>query len=287
MTDTTDQPANQTVTRFAPSPTGHLHIGGARTALFCAAYAGGASGRFVLRIEDTDQKRSSEAAAAGILDDLVWLGITWDDGPTYSDGAHGCGGDDRGVGPFYQSQRREHYGKHLDRLIDAELAYPAFETPEELAEMRKAAEAEKKTFIYRRPADYDHAAALKRAESEEHVIRFRMPEAPVTVRDEILGEVTFPYEELDDLVIRKKDGFPTYHFAVVVDDELMGVTHVVRGQEHLNNTPRHIALMNALGFRVPVFAHLPLIFNADGSKMSKRDKDKAVRSAVKQNSPDG
>lgn len=278
MTQPTDQPANHTVTRFAPSPTGHLHIGGARTALFCAAFARGHRGRFVLRIEDTDQKRSSESAAAGILDDLTWLGITWDDGPA----AHGSGGDDRNVGPFYQSQRRQHYDRFLTQLLEAGLAYPAFDSPDELAAMRKAAEAQKKTFIYRQPAGYDHAAALKRAETEEHVIRFKMPPEPVIVHDAILGEVTFPYEELDDLVIRKQDGFPTYHFAVVVDDELMGVTHVIRGQEHLNNTPRHVALMKALGFAVPVVAHLPLIFNPDGSKMSKRDKDKAVRAAVKQ-----
>lgn len=270
-------------TRFAPSPTGHLHIGGARTALFCAAYARRHGGRFILRIEDTDQKRSSEAAAAGILEDLAWLGIAWDDGPVHT-GAEGSaiGGDSRGVGPFFQSQRREHYDRFVQQLLDAELAYPAFETPDELAAMRKAAEAEKKTFIYRRPEDYDHAAALERAAAEEHVVRFRMPDEAITVQDEILGEVVFPADQLDDFVIRKQDGFPTYHFAVVVDDELMGVTHVIRGQEHLNNTPRHIALMKALGFSVPRFAHLPLIFNADGSKMSKRDKDKAVRSAVKQ-----
>ncbi|MEO1534533.1 MAG: glutamate--tRNA ligase [Planctomycetota bacterium] len=273
-----DQPANVPITRFAPSPTGHLHIGGARTALFCAAYARGQSGRFVLRIEDTDQKRSSEAAAAGILEDLAWLGIGWDDGPE----AHGFGGDTLKTGPFYQSRRLDLYKKYFDWMIKKGHAYPAFETPDELAAMRKAAEAEKKTFIYRRPDGYDHAAALKRAETEEHVLRFKMPAEAVTVHDQILGDVTFPYEELDDLVIRKKDGFPTYHFAVVVDDHEMGVTHVVRGQEHLNNTPRHIALMGALGFDVPTFAHLPLIFNPDGSKMSKRDKDKAVRAAVKQ-----
>lgn len=265
------------ITRFAPSPTGHLHIGGARTALFCAAYARGQSGRFVLRIEDTDQKRSSEAAAAGILDDLAWLGICWDDGPE----AQGCGGDDRSVGPYYQSKRRDIYDRYFDKLIELGLAYPAFDTPEELGEMRKAAEKEKKTFIYRQSADYDHAAALKRAKSEEHVLRFKMPAEAVTIEDEVLGKVVFPYEELDDLVIRKRDGFPTYHFAVVVDDHEMGVTHVVRGQEHLNNTPRHVALMKALGIEKPSFAHLPLIFNPDGSKMSKRDKDKAVRAAVK------
>lgn len=283
MTPSTDQPANHAVTRFAPSPTGHLHIGGARTALFCAAYARGQGGRFVLRIEDTDQKRSSEAAAAGILDDLAWLGIDWDDGPEHDAPSGPVGGDERKVGPFYQSQRREIYNRCFAQLIEAGLAYPAFETPDELAAMRKAAEAEKKTFIYRQADGYDHAASLERARTEDHVLRFKMPPEPVTVRDEILGEVTFPYEELDDLVIRKKDGFPTYHLAVVVDDHAMGVTHVVRGQEHLNNTPRHIALMNALGFDEPRFAHLPLIFNPDSSKMSKRDKDKAVRAAVKQN----
>lgn len=266
------------ITRFAPSPTGHLHIGGARTALFCAAYARGRSGRFVLRIEDTDQKRSSEAAAAGILDDLAWLGICWDDGPE----AQGCGGDDRNVGPYYQSKRRDIYDRYFDKLIELGLAYPAFDTPEELGEMRKDAEKEKKTFIYRQSANYDHASALERAKSEEHVLRFKMPAEAVTVEDEILGKVVFPYEELDDIVIRKRDGFPTYHFAVVVDDHEMGVTHVVRGQEHLNNTPRHIAMMNALGIERPSFSHLPLIFNPDGSKMSKRDKDKTVRAAVKE-----
>lgn len=265
------------ITRFAPSPTGHLHIGGARTALFCAAYAHGRGGRFVLRIEDTDQKRSSEAAARGILEDLAWLGIRWDDGPVFES----CGGDARGVGSFFQSERLSIYNAAFQKLLDSGDAYPCFETAEDLAEMRKAAEARKETFIYRQRPDYDHAEALARAAGEEHVLRFRMPSKPVTVKDEILGEVVFPYEELDDLVIRKRDGFPTYHFAVVVDDEAMGVTHVIRGQEHLNNTPRHIALIEALGYTVPAYAHLPLIFNPDGSKMSKRDKDKAVRSAVK------
>lgn len=266
------------ITRFAPSPTGHLHIGGARTALFCAAYAHGHGGRFVLRIEDTDQKRSSEAAAAGILEDLAWLGITWEDGPAFGS----IGGDARGVGPYYQSQRLDLYNAAIQKLIESGQAYPCFDTPEELAEMRKEAEANKQTFIYRQSEGYDHAQALKRAESEEHVLRFKMPAKAVTVQDEILGEVVFPYEELDDLVIRKRDGFPTYHFAVVVDDKAMGVTHVIRGQEHLNNTPRHVALMGALGYPVPVFAHLPLIFNPDGSKMSKRDKIKFAKKKLQE-----
>jgi glutamyl-tRNA synthetase len=275
-------PSPPAVTRFAPSPTGHLHIGGARTALFCAALARRLGGRFLLRIEDTDQKRSSESAAAGILEDLAWLGIDWDDGPVLEHGGRRIGGDPRGVGPFFQSQRLEIYQRHVRRLLERGLAYPAFETADELAAMRQAAEAQKRTFVYRRPEGYDHPAALARAAREEHVVRFRMPPEPITVNDRILGAVTFPHDELEDLVIVKRDGFPTYHFAVVVDDELMGVTHVVRGQEHLNNTPRHVALIGAMGFRLPEYAHLPLIFNPDGSKMSKRDKDKAVRGAVKQ-----
>lgn len=281
-----------TITRFAPSPTGHLHVGGARTALFCWAYARRHTGRFLLRIEDTDQARSSEDAARGILEDLAWLGVNWDEGPDYSahastspgrepgESAH-IGGDPRAIGPFYQSQRRAIYDAHFDQLLAAGHAYPAFDTPDELAAMRKAAEAAKKTFIYRRPAADDHAAALLRMPTEPHVLRLRMTGEPITVTDEVLGEVTFPAEELDDFVIRKADGFPTYHFAVVVDDALMGVTHVLRGQEHLNNTPRHIALQRALGLPTPAYAHLPLIFNPDSTKMSKRDKDKAAKKAVK------
>ncbi|GAB4385147.1 MAG: hypothetical protein Kow0022_09950 [Phycisphaerales bacterium] len=242
----------------------------------------------MLRIEDTDQARSSEDAARGILEDLAWLGIAWDDGPEFAGSAQDgtaagpFGGDPRRVGPFFQSQRREVYEKYFRQLIDARLAYPAFESPEELAAMRRAAEAEKRTFIYRQPADYDHAAAVERMKTEPHVLRLRMPGEAITVHDSVLGEVTFPAEELDDFVIRKADGFPTYHFAVVVDDELMGVTHVLRGQEHLNNTPRHIALQRALGFATPAYAHMPLIFNIDGTKMSKRDKDKAAKKAVRE-----
>lgn len=275
------------ITRFAPSPTGHLHIGGARTALFCWAFARKRGGRFLLRIEDTDQARSSEDAARGILEDLAWLGIGWDDGPEFVHRLEAgpnekLGGDTRGVGPYYQSQRRDIYERQFDRLLEAGLAYPAFETPEELGAMRKAAEAEKKTFTYRQRSDHDAVRAMERMRSgEPHVLRLRMPAEAITVHDQVLGDVTFPAEELDDFVIRKADGFPTYHFAVVVDDELMGVTHVLRGQEHLNNTPRHIALQRALGFASPMYAHMPLIFNIDATKMSKRDKDKAAKKAVR------
>ncbi len=204
-------------TRFAPSPTGHLHVGGARTALFCWAYAKGRRGTFILRIEDTDQKRSSDAATAAMMEDLKWLGIDWDEGP------------------FHQSQRLDLYRRHADDLVKRGLA------------------------------SLDAGA-----------VRFRVPRSrAVSFHDEVRGEVSVSATELEDFVIMKADGYPTYHFAVVVDDELMGVTHVIRAQEHLSNTPRHILLQEALGFRRPVYAHISLIFNPDGSKMSKRDKDRA------------
>ncbi len=270
------------VTRFAPSPTGHLHIGGARTALFCWAHAKRHGGSFILRVEDTDQARSSEDAAKGILEDLAWLGIDWDEGPELAFEGQTLGGDPRGVGPFHQAQRLDAYTEHFERLIEQGLAYPAFDTEEELTVRRDAAREAKQTFRYTQAPDYDVEGSLARMRSgEPHVLRLRTPAETVTVNDEVLGEVSFDAEHIDDFIIRKRDGFPTYHLAVVVDDELMGVTHVLRGQEHLNNTPRHIALQRALGFRTPVYAHLPLIFNPDGSKMSKRDKDKAARAAAK------
>ncbi|MEM1167453.1 MAG: glutamate--tRNA ligase [Planctomycetota bacterium] len=269
------------VTRFAPSPTGNLHIGGARTALFCWALAGTLGGRFLLRIEDTDAARSSEDSARAILEDLAWLGIDWDEGPSFDAGDRTLGGDPRAVGPFHQSHRRDLYHQHLEALIAAGRAYPAFDTPAELGAMRTQAEAEKRTFIYRnRPAD--PAAAVERAKAEPHVVRFVAPDDAVVVVDEVLGEVRFEPAQLDDFVIRKADGMPTYHFACVVDDEAMGVTHVVRGQEHLMNAPRHVALQRALGFRTPTYAHVPLIFNDQGAKMSKRERDGAARQAAKQ-----
>ncbi|CAN5690764.1 hypothetical protein BH11PLA1_BH11PLA1_02800 [soil metagenome] len=296
------------VTRFAPSPTGHLHIGGARTALFCWAFAqhrrlSGVDGRFMIRIEDTDQARSSDESARGILDDLAWLGITWDDGPALvRGGGVAVGGDSRRVGPYFQAQRTGIYNVYLEHLVRSGRAYPAFETAADLDAQRAAMAAAKKTFKYLRPADIEFgvfpAARWARAQGgEPHVLRFMMPPTEVRVQDEILGEVKFAAGEVDDFVIRKQDGFPTYHFAVVIDDELMNVTHVLRAQEHLINTPRHVALQRALtrlrddrvaasggdgrAFRTPIYAHMPLIFNADGGKMSKRDKAKAARRALK------
>ena len=255
-------------TRFAPSPSGHLHVGGARTALFCWAYARGHGGRFVLRIEDTDRKRSSEAATAAFVSDLAWLGIEWDEGP------------------FYQSQRLEHYHACIARLLDEGRAYRAFETPEQLDAARAAVKSSGgRGFRYDRAALHLDAATIEQylAEDRPHVVRFKLPDDDqvITFGDIVRGNVEVSAAELDDFVIRKADGYPTYHFAVVVDDELMGVTHVIRGQEHLYNTARHVLLQEALGFRRPVYAHLSLIFNPDGSKMSKRDKDRAVRAAVR------
>ncbi len=286
MSDTYSQPtpAEHTITRFAPSPTGHLHVGGARTALFCWAFARGHEGTFLLRVEDTDQKRSSEAAVAGILEDLKWLGVEWQEGPAYE----GLGGDPRGVGPFFQAERVDIYNAALAELLESGRAYPAFETAEELDAKRKAATDANQTYRYDRAAlEIPEAERISRMMAgEPHVVRFKAPDHDVVVADSVLGEVRFAAGELDDFVIRKADGFPTYHFAVVVDDEAMGVSHILRGQEHLQNTPRHVALQQALGYRTPVYAHLPLIFNPDNSKMSKRDKDKAVRAYCKEQKVD-
>ena len=212
------------------------------------------------------------------------MGIDWDYGPGYTapDGRT-LGGQQPSVGSYYQSERLDEYNAHLRRLIEAGLAYPAFESPEELEAKRQAAIAAKTGYKYDRAAlEIPLSERIERMDAgESHVVRFRMPDEPVTVVDEVLGEVTVRHEELDDFIIRKRDGFPTYHFAVVVDDAAMGVTHVLRGQEHLINTPRHVALQKALGFDTPTYAHMPLIFNPDGSKMSKRDKDKTAKAAVR------
>lgn len=276
--------SNSVFTRFAPSPTGHLHIGGARSALFCWAFAKRQGGRFILRIEDTDAARSSDESARGIMDDLAWLGIDWDEGPELAASGRTLGGDPRGVGPFFQARRVDLYNKFILQLVKDAKAYPAFEDERELDSKRQAAAAAKQTYRYDRASYHAHPSVqerLARMASEPHVIRFFAPHEEVVVRDEVLGEVKYAAGEMDDFVIRKQDGLPTYHFAVVVDDETMGVTHVMRAQEHLNNTPRHVALQKALGFRVPIYAHMPLIFNMDGSKMSKRDKAKAARKAAK------
>ena len=270
-------------TRFAPSPTGHLHVGGARTAIYCWAFARANGGKFLLRIEDTDQKRSSDQATTGFFEDLKWLNILWDEGPAYQN----TGGGDEG--PYYQSQRLEIYKEQLQKLLDTGMAYYAFETTEELNEERKKARAEKRPYRYNRASLGVSPETVEQylLQGKPHVVRFKVPDGEaLTVTDCVVGEVTVQRAEVDDFVIFKGDGYPTYHFAVVVDDALMKVTHVLRGQEHLNNTFKHTLLQEALGFDRPTYAHISLIFNPDGSKMSKRDKDKTLRKYVRENSID-
>ena len=267
-------------TRFAPSPTGHLHVGGARTAIYCWAFARANDGTFLLRIEDTDQKRSSKQATSGFFADLQWLNIGWNEGPEFE----GSGGGNEG--PYFQSERLEIYKEQLQRLFDSGMAYYAFETPEELNEQRKKARAEKRAYQYNRASLELSTETVEQylKEGKPHVVRFKVPDGEVlTVTDSVLGDVTIERTEVDDFVIFKGDGYPTYHFAVVVDDALMHVSHVLRGQEHLNNTFKHILLQKALEFDRPIYAHISLIFNPGGSKMSKRDKDKALRKFVREN----
>jgi glutamyl-tRNA synthetase len=255
--------------RFAPSPTGYLHIGGARTVLFNWLVARKTGGTFVLRIEDTDRTRHVEDSVQKILDDLRWLGLTWDEGPDVE-------GE---FGPYYQSRRLAIYDEYLRRLLESGNAYYALETQEELAAMRDAAVKASGGFRYPRPDPLPtiEQGEAARAAGRPVVVRFKMPDEAITVVDDILGDVTLATEQLEDFVIQKGDGFPTYHFACVVDDELMKITHVLRGQEHLMNTPKHVAMQRALGFSTPCYGHMPVIFNMSGSKMSKRDKEKAIQ----------
>lgn len=249
------------VTRFAPSPTGYLHVGGARTALFNWLLARHHGGRFLLRIEDTDLARSTEQAALQLLEDLRWLGLHWDNPEL-----------------VYQSRRLEVYNRIIDDLMARGLAYEAWETDAELDAMREEAKRHKRDFLYRRRAVTDEQVRGFRAEGRRSVVRFAMPAREHRFHDVILGkDVVVGPEQVQDFIVRKSDGMPTYQFAVVVDDAEMGVTFVMRGQEHTLNTMNHTALQEALGYPRPTYAHLPIILNTDGSKMGKRDRDKKIR----------
>jgi glutamyl-tRNA synthetase len=237
-------------TRFAPSPTGFLHIGGARTALYCWLESRRRGGEFVLRIEDTDRERSTDAAVQAILDAMHWLGLEADDGP------------------YYQTRRLDRYRQVADELVAAGKAYYAYETKAEIEAMRdaamKAGEKPRYNGYYR-----DRNAPLR--DDPNRVIRFRNPtEGSVVFEDKVKGRVEWANSELDDLVIFRSDGWPTYNFAVVVDDIDMGITEVIRGDDHVNNTPRQINIYKALGAKVPEFAHLPMILDKEGKKLSKR-----------------
>lgn len=262
------------VTRFAPSPTGYLHIGGARTALFNWLLARKSGGKFLLRIEDTDQKRNTATAMQQVMDDLQWLGINWDEGPQ-------VGGPSA---PYLQSQRCDIYNKYLKKLLDEGKAYYCFDTSEELAAMREDGEGRQSGFVYRKPEilPTEQDAIDAKAAGKPVTVRFAVPQdKPIIVKDIVRGEVTFSAGEIGDFIIQKSDGFPTYHFAVVVDDALMGVTHVLRGQEHLMNTPGHIALQQALGFDTPVYAHISITVSDNGGKLSKRERPNTLRKAIK------
>jgi glutamyl/glutaminyl-tRNA synthetase len=255
------------VTRFAPSPTGYLHVGGARTALFCWLLARhhGSDGRYLLRIEDTDLARSTQHACDQLLEDLRWLGLHWDNSDSL----------------VFQSKRADVYNRIIADLLARGLAYEAWETPEELAALRQEAERAKRAFVYRRREYSSEQLAKFKADGRKPVIRFATPVKEYRFTDIIAGkEIVQPPDECQDFVIRKTDGMPTYHFAVVVDDEEMKITHVLRGQEHLKNTFLHIALQEALGYTRPIYAHLSTIQNMDSTKMGKRDRDKKVREAA-------
>ena len=251
--------------RFAPSPTGKLHVGGARTAIYNWAFARANHGTFILRIDDTDPERSTEENTQIILRAMRWLGLDWDEGPE-------VGGD---FGPYFQTERAEMYRAAAQRLWDEGKAYPCFCTPEQLAADRAEAQARKDPFqgYQRRCRDFDPEEARARIEAgEPYVLRIKVPEdrGDVVVRDAVHGDVTFAARELDDFVIQRTDGTPTYNFATVVDDAAMGITHVIRGDDHLSNTPRQVIVYEALGAPVPTFAHISMILGADGKKLSKR-----------------
>lgn len=263
------QMTDQVRVRFAPSPTGYLHVGGLRTALYNYLFAKHHGGKFVLRIEDTDQARKVEGAIENLISTLEWAGIRYDEGPN-REGAHG---------PYIQSERLAIYREHADRLVERGKAYLCFCTPERLEEVRQHQIKAKLNPAYDRhcrdlPLD---EAERRQAQGERHVIRMKVPiTGDMRFHDLIRGDVTISYDVLDDQVLVKSDGFPTYHLAVVVDDHLMEISHIIRGEEWLPSVPKHILLFQYFGWDVPKLAHLPLLLNPDRSKLSKRQGDVAV-----------
>jgi glutamyl-tRNA synthetase len=237
-------------TRFAPSPTGYLHIGGVRTALFSWLYARKHGGEFVLRIEDTDLERSTKESVNAILEGMAWLGLDYDQGP------------------FYQTERFDRYKEVIQYLLDNDMAYYCYATPEELDQMREEQKARGEKPRYDgRYRDFDGTPP----EGVDPVIRFKNPtEGEVVIEDLVKGEVRISNQELDDLIIARSDGTPTYNLSVVVDDWDMGITHVIRGDDHLNNTPRQINILKALDAPIPKYAHIPMVLGEDGSRLSKR-----------------
>ncbi|MBI5327877.1 MAG: glutamate--tRNA ligase [Deltaproteobacteria bacterium] len=240
-------------TRFAPSPTGYLHIGGARTALFNWLFARHHNGKFILRIEDTDVARSTEESTQAILDGMQWLGLDYDEGP------------------YFQSKRFDLYREHAYKLLETDKAYKCYCTAEELEQRRKDAMAQGKTPKYDgRCKSQGAGARVQGANDKPFAIRFKVSPGTTLVKDIIKGNVAFDNNEIDDLIILRSDGTPTYNLCVVVDDATMNITHVIRGDDHLNNAPKQILLYEALGYPVPEFAHLPMILGSDKTRLSKR-----------------
>ena len=249
--------------RFAPSPTGFLHVGGARTALYNYLFARARGGTFVLRIEDTDAARSTDESVRAILDSLRWLGLAWDEGP-------GAGGD---CGPYFQSERGELYRRHAAALEAAGRAYRCYCTPAELEAMRERQAADKAPQRYDGRCRGLDAAARARLEAAGRTpaLRFALEAAGETVWDDVVrGRVAFRNDVLDDFVLLRADGLPTYNFACVVDDREMRISHVIRGDDHISNTPRQLAIYRACGWTPPVFAHVSMILGSDGTRLSKR-----------------
>jgi glutamyl-tRNA synthetase len=248
--------------RFAPSPTGYLHVGGARTALFNWLYARHAGGTFVLRIEDTDVERSSWEMVAGILDGMKWLGLDWDEGPEVG-GPHG---------PYLQSGRLDRYREAAARLVASGHAYYCYCDPDHLKARRDAAEQAGQSWSYDRAcaALSPDDIALREASGAPRAIRFRMPEGTTAYDDVVHGRIEFDNAVIEDFVVLRSDRHPTYHLSVVVDDIDMGITDVVRGDDHISNTPKQVLLYEALGAPVPRFAHVPLILGPDKRRLSKR-----------------
>jgi glutamyl-tRNA synthetase len=248
--------------RFAPSPTGYLHIGGARTALFNWLFARHHGGAFVLRIEDTDVERSSGDMVAGILEGLRWLGLDWDEGP-------GVGGPHA---PYFQSERLDRYRSVAEQLVDSGHAYFCYCTAERLQQQRLRAEAAGSAWIYDRRClslSVEERTALEAARAP-HAIRFRVPPGRTTFTDLVHGSIAFENATIEDFVILRSDAHPTYHLSVVADDVDMAITHVVRGDDHVSNTPKHVLLYEAIGSPIPAFAHVPLILGPDRKRLSKR-----------------
>jgi len=248
--------------RFAPSPTGQIHIGNVRTAILNWLFARHTDGVFVLRIEDTDAERSTEESEKSIIEQLSWFGLDWDEGPVK-------GG---GFGPYRQSERLQTYREHVDRLLASEHAYRCYCTKEELEEEREKALTEKRSTGYSgkcRNLTAEREAAF-RQEGRRPVIRFRVPEGPVNFSDLVQGDMHFDSENISDFVIQREDGSSPYNFAVVVDDALMKISHVIRGNDHVSNTPKQVLLFHALGYDLPQFAHIPMILGQDGTRLSKR-----------------